>query len=104
MAVGAVGEGLQAQVNLPTKSCPRDYHSLRSKARRAADETNGSCTSPISVQALFIASVTFSGAWRAKYSLSASLNKRLPDFLVLRAKCSAASKTSSGIDTAVFIP
>ncbi len=40
----------------------RDYHSLLSRARREAGETNSSFASPISAQALFIASVTLSGA------------------------------------------
>ena len=49
-----------------------------------------------------MASVILSEACRAKYSFSASLNKRLRDLLVLRASWSAPSKISSGIDTAVF--
>ena len=49
-----------------------------------------------------MASVTLSGAWRAKYSLSASLDRRLRDLLVVRARRSTPSKMSSGMDTAVF--
>jgi hypothetical protein len=41
----------------------RDYHSLRSRVRRAAEETNGSFVSPASAHARFMASVTSSGAW-----------------------------------------
>src|SRR5260370_6868732 len=50
--------------------CPPDfalgnYHSLRSRTRRAAEETNSSFAAPSSEQALFIASVTLSGVCRA---------------------------------------
>jgi hypothetical protein len=41
----------------------RDYHSLRSRVRRAAEDTNTSLVSPASVHARFMASVTSSGAW-----------------------------------------
>ena len=44
--------------------------------------TAGCFALPASAQARFIASVTSSGAWRAKYSLSASPYSRLRDFLV----------------------
>src|SRR5208283_762898 len=81
-----------------------NYHSLRSRTRRAAEETNSSFAASSSEQALFIASVTLSGVWRARYSLRASLKRRLRDLLVSRAKRSAPLNTSSGIETAVFIP
>src|SRR5207244_10476423 len=50
-----------------------------------------------------MASVTLSDVWRARYSFSASLNKRLRDLLVLRARRSAPLKRSSGMDTAVLM-
>lgn len=81
-----------------------DYHSLFSRTRRAADPTKLSSSPPISAQARFIASVILSGSCRARYSFKASLNKRLRDLFVFRARRSAPSKMSSGIDTAVFIP
>src|SRR5260370_29627244 len=79
-----------------------NYHSPGSRTRRAAEETNSSFAAPSSEQALFIASVTLSGVWRARYSFRASLKRRLRDLLVLRARRSAPLKTSSGIETAVF--
>jgi hypothetical protein len=81
----------------------RNHHSLRSRIRRAARETNGSiaCGSP--AQTRSIASVTCSPACRATYSLTASLNNWLRDFLVRRARSSAPRNTSSGMETAVFI-
>src|SRR5439155_25233532 len=81
-----------------------NYHSPRPRTRRAAEETYSSVATASSEQALFIASVKLSGVWRAKYSFRASLKRRLRDLLVLRARRSAPLKTSSGIETAVFIP
>src|ERR1035441_107015 len=80
------------------------YHSLRSKMRWAAAATNSSWGFPNSAQTRSMASVTSSVAWRATYSLTASLNNWLRDFFVRRASRSAPSKTSSGMETAVFIP
>jgi hypothetical protein len=82
----------------------RDHHSLRSRIRRVADETNWSVGYPKSAHTRSMASVTSSGACRATYSLSASLNNWLRDFFVRRASRSAPWNTSSGIETAVFIP
>ena len=45
-----------------------------------------------------------SGAWRATYSLSAVLKIALRDRRARRASRSAFAKTSSGIETAIFIP
>ncbi len=52
----------------------------------------------------FMASVTSSGAWRAAYSTSAALYTSLLDRRARRASRSIRLNTSSGIDTAVFIP
>jgi hypothetical protein len=90
----------------PPNFALRDHHSVFSRMRLAAADTNGSgaASSPRSSQTLFIASVISSGEWRIKYSLRASLNRRLRDRLVRRARRSALLKISSGMDTAVFIP
>src|SRR5437667_10457208 len=50
-----------------------------------------------------MASVTSSGACRARYSLRASLNNWLRDFFVCRAGRSAASNTLSRMEIAVYI-
>jgi hypothetical protein len=78
-------------------------HLVRSNARRVAKETNGSLFCLILTLVLFMSSVISWGELRAKYSFRASLNRRLRDLLVRRARRSAAFKTSSGIDTVVFI-
>lgn len=72
--------------------------------RRAAKDTKSSAGGGIPAQTRFRVSVTSAGACRATYSLTASLNKRLRDFFVRRASRSALSNTSSGMETAVFIP
>ncbi len=82
----------------------RNYHSVRSNTRRAAAPPNLSARSPALSQTRFIASVTSSGAWRATYSRSAALKTSLRDRRACLANRSARSKTSSGMDTAVFIP
>ena len=81
-----------------------DHQSLRCNVLRPAARANESEVEPISSQALFIASVTSSGEWMATYSRSASAKSRLRDLPVRFAKRSARSYTSSGSDTAVFIP
>ena len=48
-----------------------DHHELRSRTRRAALDTNSSSPSPTSAQVRSMASVTWSGAWRATYSATA---------------------------------
>jgi len=59
------------------------HHSLRFRVRHAADVTNSSftvlCPAELSksAQTRSMAAVTSSGAWRARYSLTASLNNRL---------------------------
>jgi len=80
------------------------HHSLRPRTRCAAAAEKRSADGPKAEQARSIASVTSSGAWRATYSRSASLNNWLLDFLARSAKRSAAWNRSSGMDTAVFIP
>ena len=101
------GSGRSAHQTSPweiiSKAFTRGYHSLRLSIRRAAADTNLSVGSSTSVQTRFIASVIASGAWRAMYSLTASPYRRLRDFLVRRARRSAPSNTSSGMETAVFI-
>src|ERR1700745_919863 len=49
-------------------------------------------------------SVTLSGAWRARYSRKASVKSRLSDLRVRRARRSAPSNKSLGMEIAVFIP
>lgn len=80
------------------------HHSERSNTRLAASATNLSVGCPHSSHDRFIASVISSGAWRAKYSLTASPYNLLRDFFVRRARRSAPWNTSSGMETAVFIP
>jgi len=80
-----------------------DHHSLRSMMREDAAARNGSVPTPASAQALSMASVTASGACRARYSLTASLYNWLRDFLVRFANRSAPSNTLFAIETAVFI-
>lgn len=60
----------------------KNHQSLRSSVRRAAAEVKPSRVTPASAHALSIASVTSSGAWRARYRRSTSLYNRLRDFLV----------------------
>lgn len=101
--VTRAGSGWRGKVRPPDLTL-RDHHSLLSSTRRLAAETNSSVGCPSSAQTRSIASVTSSCACRATYSRTASLNNWLRDFLVRRASRSAPSNTSSGIDTAVFIP
>src|SRR5580700_1768395 len=49
-------------------------------------------------------SVTLSGAWRTRYSRKASVKSRLRDLRVRRARRSAPSNRSLGMEIAVFIP
>jgi hypothetical protein len=65
---------------------------------------NSSAERPNPAQTRSIASVTSSAACRAKYSLTASLNNWLRDFLVRLANRSAPANTSSRMEIAVFIP
>lgn len=95
------GSGGSGQIGPPDLTL-RNHHSLRSSTRRAADETKSSLGSANPAQTRFMASVTSSGACRATYSLTASVNNWLRDFLVRRASRSAPSNTSSGMEIAVF--
>lgn len=51
----------------------RDHHSVSSRVRRLALDTNGSAAAPTSATTRSTASVTASGEWRAAYSRSAEL-------------------------------
>ena len=59
---------------------------------------------PSSPHTRFMASVTSSCAWRARYSSSAAVYTSLRDRRPCAASRSARAKMSSGMDTAVFIP
>jgi len=83
---------------------PAGYHSLCSRMRRAANETNSSFRFPNSQYPRSAAAATSPGACRATYSLTASLNNWLRDFPLRRASRSALSTTASGMETAIFIP
>src|SRR5262249_20771133 len=80
------------------------HQSLRFRARRDAARTNWSFGSPISSRARSIAAATRSGAGRARYAARARLYASLRERSVRRASCSASSNTSSGTETATFIP
>lgn len=82
----------------------RDHHSVLSRTSRPAAATKPSSSRPTSSQTRSMASVTSSGAWRATYSRRAALYTSLRDRPPRRASRSARSYTSSGIETAVFIP
>src|SRR2546428_3938995 len=81
-----------------------NYHSLRSRMRRAAAERAGSGRASTSEHTSFIASVIASGSCRARYSATASLKSALRDFFNRRARRSASAKRASGMESAVFIP
>ena len=81
-----------------------DYHSTCWSTRLAAAETAGSGRVSTASHTLFIASVTASGSWRARYSVTASVYTLLRDFLSRRDRRSASAYTLSGIEMAVFIP
>ena len=81
-----------------------DHHSTRSSTRRAAAERKASSYSPTSSHTRFIVSVISSFVWRATYSASAVAYTSLRERCSRRARHSARSKMSSGIDTAVFMP
>ena len=82
----------------------RDHHSVFSRIRRPAAAENSSLGSPNSSITRLIASVTSSGACRAMYSRKAALNTSLRVRRERRASRSTFSNTSSGMETAVFIP
>lgn len=81
-----------------------DYHSLRSKVRRPASASHGSGFGSMSARAASMAWVSAPGSRRSKYSDNASWYSWLRDLPVFRAISSALLKSSSGIETAVFIP
>ena len=81
-----------------------NYHSTCWSVRLAAAETAGSGRVSTASHTLFIASVTASGSWRARYSVTASVYTLLRDFLSRRDRRSASAYTWSGIEMAVFIP
>ena len=81
-----------------------NYHSTRLRVRLAAAERAGSGRESTSPHTRFIASVTASGSWRARYSATASAYSRLRDFLWRRDRRSASVYSLSGMEIAVFIP
>ena len=81
-----------------------DYHSTRLSVRLAAAEMAGSGRVSTSPHTWFIASVTASGSWRARYSATASAYTWLLDFLWRRDRRSASAYILSGMEMAVFIP
>ena len=95
-----VGAGNSAQHTSPWEITIR--HDRARVAPAAARKE--SSLSPTSSHTRFIVSVISSCAWRATYSSSAAAYTSLRDRCSRRASCSARSKMSSGIDTAVFIP
>jgi len=87
----------------PPYIAARNHHSACSRTRLLAAATKASLPFLTRSHTRFIASVTSSGAWRATYSLSASLYTWLRDLRARRASRSTSLKTSSGTETAVFI-
>jgi len=72
-----------------------DYHSTCWSVRLAAAETAGSGRVSTASHTLFIASVTASGSWRARYSVTASVYTWLRDFFSRRDRRSASAYTWS---------
>lgn len=97
------GTGWRRQVR-PVDVTLGDYHSTRLRVRLATAEMAGSGRVSTASHTRFIASVTASGSWRARYSATASAYIWLRDFLRRRDRCSASVYSLSGIDMAVFIP
>ncbi len=81
-----------------------NYHSTRLRMRRAAAEMAGSGRVSTTSHTRFIASVTASVSWRARYSATASVYSWLRDFLRRRDRRSASEYILSGMEMAVFIP
>jgi len=81
-----------------------DHHSEFSRAFRAARWNKGSGSPWSSAHTRLNDSVTASGACRETNSAKALAYNSLREILSRFARCSASSKTSSGTETAVFIP